>query len=275
MRKLVRLLIAHNGYLKEIIRVRARKQRAKSYYKQSYKLINVWAKKKTEVSNYYYDLDDRNRSDLASLISVLTSTPIEQVESYFREIELDENLKRNISNSWVNDPQMADAKLGYGRRIGWYAIIRIFKPKVVVETGVHQGVGSCIIAAALIKNLEEGFIGQYFGLDNNKNSGKLFVTPYSKVGKIIYGDAISTLQLFENKIDLFINDSDHSAEYEKGEYETIKLKLSEHAIIIGDNSHSTDELRDFSRVNQRKFIFFKEIPKDHWYPGGGIGLSFQ
>jgi hypothetical protein len=224
------------------MRVRARKQRAKSYYKQSYKLINVWAKKKTEVSNYYYDLDDRNRSDLASLISVLTSTPIEQVESYFREIELEENLKRNISNSWVNDPQMVDAKLGYGRRIGWYAIIRIFKPEVVVETGVHHGVGACVISSALMQNSLEGNQGRYIGTDLDPNAGVLFCGHYKNFGRIMYGDSIQSLQKIESTINLFINDSDHNPDYELREYETVMKSLAKDFVILGDNSHVSSSL---------------------------------
>lgn len=137
--------------LKEFMRIRGRKKRATSYYKPSFRLINDWAKKKTEFSNYYYDLNESNRSDLASLISAITETPFKQVEALFDELENNENLRAHISNSWARDPMMSDAKLGYGRRLGWYAFIRILKPKIVVETGVHHGVGSCVITSALIK----------------------------------------------------------------------------------------------------------------------------
>ena len=75
-------------------------------------------------------------------------------------------------------------------------------------------------------------------------------------------------------IDLFINDSDHSASYEYREYQSIKNKLSPKALILGDNSHVTDELLKFSIENDRNFVLFREEPKDHWYPGAGIGISF-
>ena len=76
-------------------------------------------------------------------------------------------------------------------------------------------------------------------------------------------------------IDLFINDSDHSAEYESEEYKTISNKLSEHAIILGDNSHSSNKLFEFSLETKRHFVFFQEKPFKHWYPGAGIGISFK
>lgn len=274
IRPYLKSFIKNVPLLQEFIRIRVRKKRATSYYKPSFRLINDWAKKKTELSNYYYDLSESNRSDLASLISAVTETPFEQVEALFDELENNENLRAHISNSWARDPMMSDAKLGYGRRLGWYAFIRILKPKIVVETGVHHGVGACVIASALIKNAEDGFVGQYFGTDIDKNAGKLLVQPYSKFGKILYGDSIDSLKRLNESVDIFINDSDHSCEYEKSEYETINSKLSESALILGDNSHATNSLRIFSQSAGRKFIFFKEIPKKHWYPGAGIGISF-
>ena len=262
-------------YLQEFMRIRRRKKRATGYYKPKVKLINDWAKKKTEFSNYYYDLSESNRSDLASLISAITETPFKQVEAIFDELENNESLRVHISNSWTKDLMMSDAKLGYGRRVGWYAFIRILKPKIVVETGVHHGVGSCVITTALSKNAEDGFAGQYFGTDIDKSAGKLLIQPYSKFGKILYGDSIESLKQLTDSVDIFINDSDHSGEYEKLEYETINAKLSKKALILGDNSHATNSLRIFSQATSRNFIFFKEIPKEHWYPGAGIGISFS
>ena len=105
--------------------------------------------------------------------------------------------------------------------------------------------------------------------------GKLFDSKYQNEGQIIFGDSIDTLNNFENKIDLLINDSDHSAEYEYQEYKAVENKLSEFSIILGDNSHSTDKLSVFSKEKKRKFLFFKEEPLNHWYPGAGIGISFK
>ena len=50
--------------------------------------------------------------------------------------------------------------------------------------------------------------------------------------------------------------------------------MTKNGIILGDNAHVTDKLLQFSLENQRNYVFFKECPKNHWYPGGGIGISF-
>ena len=134
--------------------------------------------------------------------------------------------------------------------------------------------GSVILTEAIIKNKLEGHEGEYIGTDINANAGYLFDEIYSENGKILYGDSIESLKKLNAKIDLFINDSDHSAEYEKREYETILSKLHKDSVILGDNSHSTSELLNFSIKNNRNFVLFKERPKNHWYPGAGIGISY-
>ena len=56
--------------------------------------------------------------------------------------------------------------------------------------------------------------------------------------------------------------------------EELMSELSPKAIMLGDNSHSTDCLSRFSTEQNRRFLFFKEEPKNHWYPGAGIGISY-
>ena len=151
--------------------------------------------------------------------------------------------------------------------------MRVLKPKVAVETGVHHGVGACILTRALMKNAEDGG-GEYYGTDINPNAGQLLVGSLAKFGKILYGDSLKSLDALDKKIDLFINDSDHSIDYEMAEYQMVKGKLSPCAVILGDNSHASEMLSRFSAETGRNFVFFSEEPQNHWYPGGGIGISW-
>jgi predicted O-methyltransferase YrrM len=171
------------------------------------------------------------------------------------------------------DRHISDRRCSFGRRLGWYALVRAHKPKVVVETGVDKGLGAVLLCAALEKNALDGYPGRYQGTDINPAAGFLLSPPYNAFGEILYGDSIESLRRIPS-IDLFINDSDHSSEYERREYEVIQPKLTERAIILGDNSHCTNELAEFSRNHKRVFLFFREEPADHWYPGAGIGITF-
>ena len=140
---------------------------------------------------------------------------------------------------------------------------------------MDKGLGSCVLTAALMRNNQGGSPGYYYGTDINPRAGYLLCGEYAKHGRILYGDSIESLRVLQEPIDLLINDSDHSAEYEMREYETVAPKLSHRAVILGDNSHITDRLRVFAQTSGRKYVFFHEKPRQHWYPGGGIGVAFR
>ena len=243
------------------------------YYSERLELLERWVWKDTEISNFYYTIALNNKDHLAQLISVVCGAPYLQITEYFNELERDELLRRHLSQA-LKASEGKDLEFDYGRRLGWYAFTRVLKPRVVVETGVEQGVGACVLASALLRNASEGFSGRYFGTEIRRDAGRLLSGQYAGVGRILFDDSIRSLNALDEKIDLFINDSDHSAEYEYREYLTIADKLSAGGVILGDNAHVTDSLSRYSRETNRNFVFFSEKPDNHWYPGAGIGISF-
>jgi len=259
------------------LRIPKRVLYAMSYYNKKYVQILKWGLKSKENANYTYDLTEGNILYLAQTISVVTKVYSEKIIEYINEARNNKPLKDHILSETMKSPlrEYADLRVDFGRRLGWYAFARVLKPKIIVETGVDKGIGSVLLCSALLKNKEEGFDGFFYGTDINPEAGYLLNATYSQVGKILYGDSISTLSQFNEKIDLFINDSDHSADYEYREYNTIKDKISENAVLLGDNSHTTDKLAIFSNETKRNFLFFREEPSEHWYPGAGIGISFR
>ena len=228
-----------------------------------------------ETSNFTYDLTDANLGYLAHVIALVTGEPLNSIRHYLQEPRDDQVLRRHVLDvSHRHGERDTGKDLPFGRRLGWYAMARAIKPKVVVETGVDRGHGAVLLCAALVRNAQEGAPGRYFGTDISSRAGWLLDGIYAQTGKILYGDSIASLRGISDPIDLFINDSDHSADYEYQEYIAIKDKLSPRAFILGDNAHVTDRLMRFSDENGRRFLFFREEPKNHWYPGAGIGISF-
>lgn len=251
--------------------------RATSLYNKRYWQIIKWGFTSREDTNFTCHLTPENISYLASTISVVTRVDYSTILKYINEPETDTGLKETIQEAIKNSSfkNNTDIEVRFGRRLGWYAFARILKPKIIIETGVDKGLGSVLLCAALLKNREEGYEGKYYGTDINPAAGYLLSGRYQEVGKILYGDSIKTLSQFKENIDLFINDSDHSEEYEYQEYLTIQNLINDKTIIIGDNAHCTDKLFRFSRETNRSFLFFQETPLNHWYPGGGIGISFK
>lgn len=260
--------------LREVIRIYSRRKRAIGPYREKLKLAKRWSFQHTEFSNYYYDITERNKKDLAFIISHITHTPVVKINEFFEEIESNREVERILMDFRDSQPGLRDSTMKIARRIGWYTFIRVTKPRWVVETGVHHGVGALVICAALSKNCEEGFEGSYLGTDINPLAGQLLKDPFKRFGSVIIGDSLETLQKIDFEIDIFINDSDHTENYEEREYASIRTKLSRKGIILGDNCAETDELRVFSSTNGRDFIYFKEEPYKHFYTGAGIGISY-
>lgn len=250
------------------------------YFVEPLKSVAVWTFRSREAGNFTYDLTTLNKSYLASFVSAVAGCRIQEAESYLAEVESDAALRDHIANETARSTfrHEADASVLFGRRLGWYAFVRAKKPRLVIETGVDKGLGSCLLCAALMKNASEGSLGRYIGTDINPGAGYLLTPPYSDVGEIVYGDSLDSLRVLCSEgvtIDLFINDSDHSAAYEAREYAQIDKNLSPDAIILGDNSHHTGELWKHARATGRTFLFFHEEPEGHWYPGAGIGIAYR
>ena len=274
MNKSISALLARIPIILKLRKVFLRYQRGMSYFRPKVKRVRKWALQDSEFSNYYYSLTDKNLHELHCLLVAISKEDPSEIRRYIDEIHLNEQLQFELTRQIEFDGTRRLNPISFGRRIGWYALIRMLKPRLVVETGVHQGVGACVISEALQKNAIDGHVGRYVGTEINPNHGKLFKSNYSDTGEILYGDSITSLMNLTNgDVDIFINDSDHDSEYERKEYEVIGNKLSKNGIILGDNSHVTGSLLEYSILNGRKFLLFREEPFDHWYPGGGIGIS--
>ncbi len=245
-------------------------------YNYRYFQIIKWLFNSREDTNYTYELTDGNWLTMAKTISLVTNKPYEEITNYINEIRQNKEFANYVTQKTKESEfaSRADTTVFLHKRVGWYAFVRATKPRLVVETGVDKGLGSVTLCEALLKNREEGFPGQFYGTDINPKAGYLLGDKYLQTGAILYGDSIQSLTNLKGEIDIFINDSDHSETYEYNEYMVVLPKLSRQSIILGDNSHSTDSLLRFSVEQNRKFLFFQEYPLNHWYPGGGIGISF-
>ncbi|MFO0775926.1 MAG: glycosyltransferase [Nitrospiraceae bacterium] len=234
-----------------------------------------WLFGSKETTNFTYDLTDLNREQLAWFVAGVASITPSQAMAYMDELEQDAALRAHVRTKTLEGAfkTTADSDARYGRRAGWYALVRALKPRVVVETGVDKGLGTCVLAAALLKNRAEGAVGRLYATDINPKAGYLLSGPYAEVGRILYGDSIDTLRRLDATIDLFIADSAHETEYEAREYACVAEKLAPTALVLSDNAHVSPALAAFAHHTGRRYTFFREQPKDHFYPGAGIGAA--
>lgn len=143
--------------------------------------VLVWLFRSKEFTNFTYDLTALNKKYLVSFISIVTDKSFQEINSYVEELENDDNLRSHIRLVTMSSPEryFADLNVYYGRRLGWYAFVRALKPKIIVESGVDKGLGSCVLTAALMQNERDGFPGYYYGTDINADEyvGNLVFRP--------------------------------------------------------------------------------------------------
>jgi predicted O-methyltransferase YrrM len=229
-----------------------------------------------EVTNFTYEITPMSRKYLANIVSHATATPVNDVLEIMDELDNDEALRAHVDRTTRESPlaYISDRRPLYGRRVAWYAVARIAKPKVIVETGVDKGLGACVFAAALLRNAADGHPGKYYGADINPEAGYLFAGDYAEAGTLLLGDSIQTLEGFNKNIELFLHDSWHQRDFERREYEAVESKLSADAILLSDNAHKADFLFEFAQKTGRRFVYTQEWSKDYWHPGTGLGIAY-
>jgi predicted O-methyltransferase YrrM len=240
-----------------------------------FNLINIkksiiWLFKNSEFTNFLYEITPLNRNQMIGTISSISNKSISEVEQYFSELENDIEFKKDLDTKINRLPRSKElpSPIPFGRRVVWYALIRIYKPNVIVETGTDKGIGSLVIQKAIEKNGN----GVLYTLDKDRHSGSMFDESDLKKIKFLIGDSLESIKSIKD-VDLFIHDSDHSAEHERNEYLAVSPKLTQNALVISDNSHVTNVLFQWSKETNKKFIFINETPLDHWYPGAGVGIA--
>lgn len=236
-----------------------------------------WYFRSKEYTNFTYDISDKCKKYLVDFIANTFGITHDEVVSYLREVEEDSELADHFLKQvpQTADRYFADLPIRYGRRIGWYAILRILKPRIVVESGVDRGVGTCVLAAAMLRNAKEGYGGKVIGLDINPFAGSYVAGSYSSIVEIVHGDSLAFLLTTDQSVDVFIHDSNHSAEHETQEFEQVWPKLSKNGVIISDNSNVTDCLYEFARKNSLYFCYWQEEVVNHVASPGSIALALH
>src|SRR5262249_10277802 len=153
-----------------------------------------WLFHSRETANFTYHLDPANMKYLAAFVANITSHKPKEIEEYLEELETDTDLQAHVRHTCecaiaANPFRYADPEARYGRRLGWYGLARVLKPRVVVETGIDKGLGSLVLTLALMRNSQEGYPGYYYGTDIDPGAGYLFTAPYTQYGSILRGDS--------------------------------------------------------------------------------------
>jgi len=237
-----------------------------------------WLFTSREHHNYTYELTALNREHLVWYLAAVCGVPAKEIRGYLDELSADDALRRHILGTTATADRrgLADRAVRYGRRLGWYGLIRARKPAHVVESGIDKGLGSCVIAAALLRNAAEGYPGRLTALDINPEAGYLIqAEPWGSVVDVVIGDSLAAIPRLDRPVDLFLHDSNHSVEHERAEFDAVEPRLAENALLVSDNAAVSGVLPSHAERTGRRFLYFAEEPDRHWFPGEGIGVAWR
>src|SRR5579864_3907395 len=90
-----------------------------------------------EPDNFTYEL--ANEHELAAWVAAVSGHPIERAAAALAEPGADPDLRSRLRDAagarwWWSKPEPP-----LGKRRAWYALARLLRPALIIETGVHDG----------------------------------------------------------------------------------------------------------------------------------------
>lgn len=196
------------------------------------------------------------------LISALSASPIsfDDLVSLRREYE---GYKAALISRYRTVALTYDAAFAIeeGSAFLMYALVRLLRPSVVLETGVANGHSSALILNALRKN----GCGELHSIDVSNDVGDLIVD--KRRWRLHILDLSSLKKSFAAivtelpVIDLMVHDSDHSYQWMRHELETVLPKMSPRGVLACDDANICYGMIDFCAAHNMKPLLLLEKSK--------------
>jgi hypothetical protein len=227
-----------------------------------------------EPDNYTYEL--ANASELAPWVRGVSGADRVDVDRALAEpaadVQLAERVKRATAGHWW----WSKPAPPFGKRLAWYAFARLLRPELIIETGVHDGLGALLLLRALERNAEDGATGRLVSFDINPTAGWLVGSnPLWELRIESTRTGLPALLATAAPVGLFIHDSLHTYEHERFELELAASHLAAEGVLITDNAHGTRALADVCAERGFQYSEFHERPRGHFYTGGAVGAGFR
>jgi Methyltransferase domain len=227
-----------------------------------------------ELSTFTFHL--ANREELAAFLGRELELESQRVMELLDELEADQVLREALSERLRGHPNRYDSPR-YAKRCAYYALIRLQRPRLVVETGTHDGLGTSVMARALQRNAEESGepAGLLYSFDINGDAGWLVPDFLEPLVRRHVGATSETLApALEGKVvDLMLHDSLRTAANERFEFELAIEHAAPRLTLICDDVDTSNELEAISAAHGGSFAVFREDPADHFYRGDAMGLA--
>jgi predicted O-methyltransferase YrrM len=219
-----------------------------------------------EPHNFTWEVD--NRGELEAWVSEVSGCDAETARRLVQEAEDDAVLNARLRSATKGRWLWTKARPPFGKRFGWYALARVLHPRLIVETGVHDGLGSLLLLRALERNAEEGYEGRLISFDVNPAAGWL-VADHARweFRREASQDGLSAVLARGADVDMFIYDGWHSYEHEEAELQQVARHLAPNGVLLSDDAHVTGAIADVCAAHELRYFAVEVRPKNHFDTG--------
>jgi predicted O-methyltransferase YrrM len=185
----------------------------------------------------------------------VTGASLSEMRKYLNEPFHDKEFLEHLRRSERDFSAGIASAAMYGKKVlQQYALVRAFKPELIVETGIASGVSSYYILQALRVNgtgmLHSIEIDDRSYLPPGREPGWIVPDSIRDRWQIHIGDARGLLPVVLEElhtVDMFIHDSLHTAEHMKFEFECAYPCLPNGGLLIADDALWNSSFPDFAK----------------------------
>jgi predicted O-methyltransferase YrrM len=195
-----------------------------------------------------------SREGDVALVAAAAGRAMPDAEAAYVEIERDREFAAELERRYRAARHRGDAgnaTFDLGRFKVFYALVRLLRPRVVIETGVHDGLST----ALMLRALERNGGGRLVSIDLPSTDlpvgvdGPGWLVPDDLKGRwtLHLGDArklLPELARDSAPVDVFLHDSDHSRAHREFEFRAVKPFMSPNGLIVSDDDDPPDTLLD-------------------------------
>lgn len=226
-----------------------------------------------ELESHTYDV--ANLDELADFLATEFGVDRERALGYLREPDGDPVFNEDWHRRMRFRFDVKRRRVQLANRLIWWGLVRSLHPKLVVECGMFNGVGSLVLLRALERNREEGSPGELLSIDSDVTMG--WAVPPELYGdwKKVQGFTSDVLEgaIEGREVDILIHDTPHTYANQVTEFSAALKHPAELMVLVDSSGGRTPALEEQCAEHGGRYRYFREQPRDHFYPGNGSGIG--
>jgi hypothetical protein len=226
-----------------------------------------------EVESHSYEL--ANEGEVAGFCAAAFDMPLEDAERYVeearREPEFTTELRRRTR--WAFDVKTQPP---IALRLLWWVLVRHRKPRLVVETGIYEGLGTLVVLVALERNAAEGGPdGRLLSIDSDPASGRLVPEHLKRRWEkaVGYTSDVMDEAVGDRQVDVLIHDTPHLPEIQDHEFGVALAHAADTLTIIEGSGGQLPNLTELARRHGTTVHHFTPEPRDHAVRPHGVDFA--